>query len=43
MIYSDAYSVFAGARHPQLLGQKVLSRRSARACNRPLDGDVGLL
>ena len=23
MIYNDAYSVFAGARHPQLLGSKV--------------------
>jgi PAS domain S-box-containing protein len=25
MIYNDAYSVFAGGRHPDLLGQKVLS------------------
>ena len=24
MIYNDAYSVFAGGRHPQLLGTKVL-------------------
>ena len=24
MIYNDAYSVFAGGRHPQLLGSKVL-------------------
>ena len=23
MIYNDAYSVFAGGRHPQLLGSKV--------------------
>src|SRR6201996_755036 len=25
MIYNDAYSIFAGGRHPDLLGQKVLS------------------
>jgi PAS domain S-box-containing protein len=25
MIYNDAYSIFAGGRHPELLGQKVLS------------------
>jgi PAS domain S-box-containing protein len=25
MIYNDAYSVFAGARHPELLGRKVLT------------------